>query len=340
MKKIGVLLNNIGSPNSASPTDVKKFLAQFLMDEDVISLPWLFRFILVRGIIVPLRGYSSAEKYKKIWFKEGSPLIVHTRRFAQRLQESLGEAYHVELGMRYGTPSIEGAMEKFKEEGVEKVIFAPLYPQYAAATTMASQKEFKRVVRELKLKSNFNPSSTDLNPFYEESFFQNFWISQLKDQLSRSWDHILFSFHGLPESQVRKTSGCLASANCCEQKERCALNCYRAQCFQTAYKIAEQTGLKKSDYTISFQSRLGRAKWIQPYTEATLKVLAQSGKKKILILSPAFVADCVETLEEIQLELREKFIDWGGQELSQISCPNDDLMYSTGFADHLRSLKI
>ncbi len=340
MEKTGVLLNNIGSPNSAERRDVKKFLAQFLMDEDVISLPWFFRFILVRGLIVPLRGYSSSEKYKKIWLHEGSPLIVHTRRFAQRLQQALGENYDVQLGMRYGEPSIESAMKEFKNKGIQKVIFAPLYPQYAAATTLASQKEFKRVVAELKPKSNLNFKVVDLKPFYQESFFQNFWLRQLKTQSSQSWDHVLFSFHGLPESQVRKTPGCLENATCCEQKERCALNCYRAQCFQTAYKIAEQAGLKKNDYTITFQSRLGRAKWIQPYTEATLKALATNGKKKILILSPAFVADCVETLEEIQLELREKFIAWGGEELNQISCPNDDLIYSNGFAEHLQKLSI
>lgn len=334
MEKIGILLNNIGSPNSATPKDVKKFLAQFLMDEDVINLPWFFRFILVRGIIVPLRGISSSEKYKKIWFTEGSPLIVYTRRFAARLQEALGMNYHVELGMRYGEPSIENALTVFKNDGIKKIIFAPLYPQYADATTSASKKELKRVLSDPK----FNFSVTDLPPFYNVDFFQDYWVRHLKDQQTSTWDHILFSFHGLPESQIKKIPGCLVSSDCCEQKERCALNCYRAQCFQTAYKIAAVAGIKKDQYTISFQSRLGRAQWIQPYTEATLKRLAESGKKKILILSPAFVADCVETLEEIQLELREKFIAWGGTELHQISCPNDDLNYSKGFADNLRSL--
>ncbi len=334
MSPIGVLVNNIGSPNSPEPKDVKKFLSQFLMDEDVISIPWLFRFILVRGIIVPIRGVSSSEKYKKIWFTEGSPLMVHTRRFAAKLQAELGSKYHVELGMRYGEPSIGSALEKFKNAGISKVVFAPLYPQYAAATTSAAIKEFQRVID----LHGHSFQVQNLEPFYHQDFFQKFWVQQFQNEPNKSWDHVLFSFHGLPESQIKKTPGCLVTSDCCDKSDACSKNCYRAQCFQTAHKIASNIGLDKKQYTVSFQSRLGRAKWIQPYTEATLEYLAKNNKKNVLILSPAFVADCVETLEEIQIELREKFLAWGGVNLQQISCPNDDTEWVHGFAQHINNL--
>lgn len=332
--KTGILLNNIGSPNAPEPREVKKFLAQFLMDEDVISLPWLFRFLLVRGIIVPLRGVSSSAKYKKIWFEEGSPLMVYTRRFAAKLQTELGDSFKVELGMRYGDPSIESALESFQKEGVKKVLFAPLYPQFAAATTSASVKELQRLI-ELK---GYRFEIQELHPFYHQAFFQKYWTRGFKSESSKNWDHALFSFHGLPESQVKKISGCLTTTECCAKADACAKNCYRAQCFKTAELISQQVGLSHDQYTVTFQSRLGRAQWIQPYTEATLEALAKSGKKNVLILSPAFVADCVETLEEIQIELREKFISWGGEKLHQVPCPNDDSEWTRGFAGYIQKL--
>jgi len=337
MGKKGVLLLNIGSPNSYQVPDVKKYLTRFLMDKDVINLPFILRWILVRGIIVPRRAPHSAANYKKVWIQnQGSPLTVYTQRFADKLQKHLGSDYDVKVGMRYADPDIEKALRHFKAQGIESLILVPLFPQYAAATTESSLKETHRLMKEL----DFSVPSQTLPPFYSAEAFIDPSVRIIQETLAdKKPDHYLFSFHGLPESHVRKNPGCLRSDDCCFEPGACAKNCYRAQCFESATRIAEDLELLDSHWSVSFQSRLGRGEWLKPATDHTLEILAQTGKKKIAVICPSFVADCIETLEEIGLGGKEVFLENGGEEYSLVPCLNDDNEWTEKFARLIKELK-
>lgn len=335
MNKIGVLLNNIGSPSSADPDDVGEYLKEFLMDKYIIEIPYLLRYILVHWIIVPRRKFSSALKYKRIWGEKKSPLIEISEEFCTKLQNELGDKYFVRLGMVNGTPSIEATLKEMRDIGVKKIIFAPLYPQYARATSYAAEEKTRKLVNKV-FKNEI--SFSVLKPFYNAKAFISGSVEKLKqDWQTGKWQHILFSFHGLPESQIKKNSGCLERETCCERAQACEMNCYRAQSLKTAELIAKETGLTKDQYTICFQSRLGRAKWIGPATTDVAQNLAKSGCKNLLVQTPSFVADCLETLEEIGLELKEDFIHEGGENLKLVSCLNYDPSWVKDFAGLVRA---
>lgn len=332
--KKGVLLLNIGSPASYEVHDVKKYLTTFLMDKDVISAPFLLRWPLVNLLIVPKRAPFSAANYKKVWMEnEGSPLTVHTDRFAKKLQKDLGSEYSVKVGMRYAEPTIERALNEFANEGIGSLLLAPMFPQYAEATTGSSIKE---VLKQIKSREWDIPTETLPSFFAEEAFIGpsvNLTQKKIKD---KKIDHYLFSFHGLPEAHIRKVPGCLTSPDCCFEKDACAKNCYRAQCVASATQIAERLQIPDGHWSISFQSRLGRAEWLKPSTDHSLEVLAKTNKKSIAVLCPSFVADCIETLEEIGIGGEELFKENGGESFDLIPCVNEDPEWTQGFANIIR----
>ncbi|UUY08562.1 ferrochelatase [Pseudomonas sp. J452] len=316
-----LLLVNLGSPASTSVADVRRYLNQFLMDPYVIDLPWPLRRLIV-SLILLKRPAQSAHAYASIWWPEGSPLVV----LSQRLQQAITPLWQqgpVELAMRYGPLSIEKALLRLAEQGVKRVTLAPLYPQFADSTTTTVIEEAKRVVREHKLALQF----ATLAPFYDQPEYLDALVASAQPHLEQGFDHLLLSFHGLPERHLHKldpSGHCLKGADCCKTASPQVLaNCYRAQCLRSAELFAERAGLKPGQWSVSFQSRLGRAKWIEPYTETRLDELGKAGVKKLLVMCPAFVADCIETLEEIGDRGREQFQAAGGEELVLVSCLNE-----------------
>ena len=318
-----LLLVNLGSPASTSVADVRSYLNQFLMDPYVIDLPWPVRRLLVSLILIK-RPEQSAHAYASIWWEEGSPLVVLSRR----LREAMVAQWHhgpVELAMRYGEPSIETKLVELAAQGHKKITLAPLYPQFADSTVTTVIEEAKRVVREKRLDVQFSI----LQPFYDQPEYLDALVASAKPYLQQDYDHLLLSFHGLPERHLKKIDltghHCFQSDNCCQNASPEVLaTCYRAQCLRTASEFAERLGLPDGKWSVSFQSRLGRAKWIEPYTEARLDELAGMGVKKVLVMCPAFVADCIETLEEIGDRGKELFREAGGEELVLVPCLNDD----------------
>jgi len=317
--KIGIILNNIGTPKSYSPADVGEYLREFLMDKNIIGAPWLIRYILVNWIIVPRRQFQSAEKYKRIWGQNKSPLLEITEQFSESLQKELGDQYVVEIGMRYGDHNIAQAIQNLKKQNVEHIIFVPLYPQFAQATTGSAVELFKSLMSQETLKYSITPD------FYNKDFFTQQTAYKMQKEIDQGqYEHIVFSFHGLPESQVRKNIKCELNQKCCERLEQQKAGCYRAQCFATAHLIAQKLKLPKQHYSVTFQSRLGPTQWIKPYTQDTIVGFAKDNIKNVLVVTPSFVADCIETLEEIALEVKHEFITAGGSDLKLVSCLNAD----------------
>lgn len=335
MAKTGVILFNIGTPKSYEVNDVKEYLLRFLMDKDVINLPFLIRWPLVHGLIVPRRAPFSAENYRKVWMKEGSPLWVYSKHFTAKLQETLGTDFSVKMGMRYSEPFIETSLKELAAEGVKSILLVPMFPQYAEATTGSVLKEFERAKKHLGI----TIPTRLLRDFYDDKAFIAPSGEIMKETLQgKHIDHYLFSFHGLPESHIRKNEGCLRSEDCCFEKSACEKPCYRAQCFATATKIAESLNLQPNHWSVSFQSRLGRAEWLKPATDHTLEVLGKTGKKNVAVICPSFVADCIETLEEIAIGGEETFKHAGGENFHMIPCVNEDDRWVDGFASVLKSL--
>ncbi len=333
MAKAGILLLNIGTPRSFEVHDVKKYLRTFLMDRDIIDLPWISRWPLVNLIIVPQRGAYSASNYKKIWMKEGSPLLVYTDRFADQLQNKLGSQYLVRIGMRYSAPTIESALRDFYRAKVETIIVAPMYPQYAEATTGSSLREVNRLMGRLGI----DIPTVVVPPFYDKKEFLKAQGQCMKDVTQeKAIEHIVFSFHGLPEAQIKKVPGCLSSPDCCAQVNACEKPCYRAQSLATAEKLAKEIGLAKDSWSVGFQSRLGRAEWLKPSTDQVLEDLARKGIKKVAIACPSFVADCIETLEEIGMGGKQLFLREGGTEFFMIPCVNDHPLWVDGFSEMIK----
>lgn len=320
MTEQALLLVNLGSPASTDVADVRRYLNQFLMDPYVVDLPWPLRRVLV-SLILAKRPKESAHAYASIWWPEGSPLVVLSQRLTEAVRPYWSEG-PVELAMRYGEPSIEGALLKLAGQGIQTVTFAALYPQFADSTTTTAIEEARRVIRDRKLDIKLSI----LQPFYDQPEYLDALVDSAKPYL-QDFDHLLLSFHGLPERHLHKVdptgAHCLKSADCCQRAEGAVLaTCYRAQCMQSGAQFAERAGLQPQQWSVSFQSRLGRAKWIEPYTEGQLDALAAKGVKKLLVMCPAFVADCIETLEEIGDRGREQFIAAGGADLQLIPCLN------------------
>jgi ferrochelatase len=322
MKK-GVLLVNLGSPDSPDPKDVKTYLGEFLMDERVIDVPLWARTLLVKGIILNTRPKASSAAYKKIWWEEGSPLIVISERLKAKIQKQI--EVPVALAMRYGNMTIKKGLQELVDKGVEDVFLIPLYPQFAMATT-----ETILVLAEQIRKNHFpNLKITDLPPFYNNLDYIEVLSKSISDQLKgKTYEHLLFSYHGVPERHIRKSdvtkSHCKIDGNCCYTPSKAHEFCYRHQCLEVTRLVAEKLSLKEDTYSTSFQSRLGFDPWLQPYTDRTIERLGKQGVKNMAIVTPAFVSDCLETLEEIAMEGAEIFHEMGGQNFTTIPCLNDD----------------
>ncbi len=332
MSKKGILLVNLGTPDSPATADVRKYLDQFLMDERVIDIPKLNRTLLVKGIIVPFRSPKTAKLYKEIWNENGSPLLFYSRLQAKMLQERLGSDYHVELAMRYQSPSIESALANLKAGLVESIQVIPMFPQYASASTGSVM----QLVMELVSKWPTVPPISFVNSFHDNELMIKVFAENAKKHHVESYDHVLFSFHGLPERQLLKCdhtgSYCLKSADCCQTLNDTNKFCYSAQGHDTARLIAKELNLSKDQYTVCFQSRLGKEPWVQPYTTDVLKKLAAEGKKRLLVFSPAFVADCLETLYEITVEYHEEFKALGGDHVQLVESLNDSPVFIEALA--------
>ena len=321
MTQHALLLVNLGSPASTSVADVRSYLNQFLMDPFVIDLPWPLRRLLVSLILIS-RPAKSAHAYQSIWWPQGSPLVEISRQLTAAVRP-LWTQGPVELAMRYGEPSIESSLRKLAAQGITQVTFAPLYPQFADSTTTTAVVEAQRVIAGFQLPIKLSV----LKPFYDQPAYLDALAASVKPYLEQGFDHLLMSYHGLPERHLHKTdptgTHCLKGADCCQRASGAVLDsCYRAQCYQVSAGFAQRAGLQDGQWSVAFQSRLGRAKWIEPYTEARLDELAAQGVKKLLVMCPAFVADCIETLEEIGMRGREQFIAAGGEELILVPCLN------------------
>lgn len=336
MSLSGVLLLNLGTPDHPDVKSVRRYLKEFLMDPFVIDIPFVFRWMLVNLTILPRRPKISAEAYQKIWTSRGSPLFFHLLDLQSKVQKLLGDSIRVESAMRYGNPSVQKAFEDFKKAGITRVQVLPLYPQYSLAATESSIHFCKKLARKAGLQLEFLPD------FYDHPLFIDSFVQQIQETLKGySYQHVLFSFHGLPERHVKKTSSnCFLENHCCDAITESNKNCYRAQSFVSARKMAEKLNLKKQDYTVCFQSRLGRTPWIRPYTDHFYQSLPQQGIKNLAVVCPAFVADCLETLEEIEIRGREDWIKNGGNELKLVPSLNSSDFWASAVAQMVRESKV
>jgi ferrochelatase len=334
--KRAVVLMNLGSPDSTEVKDVRRYLNEFLMDERVIDKSWLFRTLLVKGIIVPLRAPKSAEAYKSIWTKEGSPLIVISEQQARALDKEIEES--VVIAMRYGTPSPKEAFEQLVQQhpDLEEVVLIPMYPHYA----MSSYETAAEYAREHHRKGKYSFNLTTIKPFFDDPDYIQALAESMKPYLENEYDHILFSYHGIPERHILKGDitgqHCLKVANCCDTPSEAHRYCYRHQCWQTTKLVTAALGIPKEKWGFSFQSRLGRDPWLKPYTDFRLKELPGEGVKKLLVISPAFVSDCLETLEEIAEEGKEIFLHAGGEHFEMIPCLNVHPLWITAMAKWIK----
>lgn len=322
-----VLLVNLGSPDSPSVAHVRKYLQQFLMDGHVIDAPYPIRWIIVHLFVLPFRPKRSAEAYHKIWTKEGSPLLVFTKRFAERLQKVSKQRIY--WAMRYGHPSIGSVLTLMRDAGHKQVLLAPLYPHYALSTTVTVTEEARLHAQDLGLALSVLP------PFYESSAHRNALVRQVR-KAAGSHDYVLFSYHGLPVSHIRKADAtgahCLKNTNCCVVHSPAHATCYRHQVIETTNTVARGAGLALDRFGFAFQSRLGRAEWLAPNTADFVADLARKGIRRLAVIAPAFVADNLETLEEIDMQISEAFIAAGGQKFTYLPCLNDNASWVRGFA--------
>lgn len=318
----GIILMNLGSPDSTSVHDLKVYLKEFLMDERVIDKPYWQRTLLVKGIIVPFRAPKSAEAYKSIWWPEGSPLVVLTERLQKAVQQKVSEP--VEVAMRYRLPHPKTAYDNLlkKVPDLEEVILVPLYPHYA----MSSWETAVEFMKEIHAKNKYRFKLKTVPPFYNHPVYINALAETMRPYLQDDFDQLLFSYHGIPERHVLKAdptkSHCMQSDNCCYKSSPCHATCYRHQVTMTSELVAKKLGLKKSQWSQSYQSRLGRDPWLLPSTQERLPNFPNEGKKKIIVVCPSFVSDCLETMEEIDTEGRKEFLEHGGEKFDYIPCLN------------------
>lgn len=321
--KKGVLLVNLGSPKSTSTKDVREYLDEFLMDKRVIDVPYLIRSLIVKGFILPNRPKKSAEAYKKIWTKEGSPLVVISKKLTEKVNKQC--SIPVELAMRYSTPSIEEGIVDLKNKGVNDILIIPLYPQFAMSTTETVNEKVKKVHKKICPSSRL----TFFPAFYNNVDYIKTLSYSIENNLKNiDYDYLLFSYHSIPERHIRKSditkSHCKIDDNCCVTHSKAHEFCYRHQCFSTTEEVVKTLNIPKDKYGIAFQSKLGRDKWLTPSTNDLIPKLPSKGIKKLAVVIPSFVADCLESLEEIAIEGREDFLDNGGEEYITIPCLNSD----------------
>lgn len=321
-----VLCVNLGTPDSPDSSDVKRYLKEFLLDPYVIDIPWLWRQCLVRGAIIPGRYQESAKSYERIWEGEGSPLLVHTQAFVKGLKSQLDPSIPIEFAMRYQNPSIKSVLQKLEPLKIDRLILFPLFPQFAKATTGSIINKVSTLLNQWKTPAKLSViEEFASNSALVETFCHN---APNMDQ----YDHVIFSFHGLPLRQLMKSDRlkrCLASPSCCENRPL-KDNCYRAHCFATARAIAHRLELTPEQMTITFQSRLGKEEWLKPYTSEVIQKLALEGNKKVLIFSPSFTTDCLETLFEIGIEGKALFLEKGGEVLDLVPSLNDHPIWIEG----------
>ena len=316
-----ILLVNLGSPRDLKLSSIKEYLTEFLTDDNVIDLPKIIQKILVKNIIVPFRSKKTQEAYNSIWKKDGSPLIINTKSLAKKLSDKTN--YSVEIAMRYQYPSIKQAIEKLINKGCKEIIAVPLYPHYAQSTILTTENKIKEISTSLggNLKISF------IRPFYNEEGYINALTSLIKESLPSDFDHLLFSYHGIPERHVKNTdpskTHCLKVKDCCNIKADAHQFCYRHQVLETTKLCAKKLNIEKEKWSVSFQSRIGPG-WLKPFTDKVLDELPKKNIKKLAVVCPAFVADNLETLEEINIRAREQFIHNGGIEFTYIPCLNDN----------------
>jgi len=318
----GILLVNLGTPRSCGVADVRRYLNEFLMDPHVLDIPWPLRRLIVSGFILPFRPKRSAEAYAKIWDAAGpgtgSPLLHYSQLLRERAASALDMP--CALAMRYGSPSIDTALDELRRQGVTDLLLVPLYPQFADSTCTTT---------DVRVRERAGPDMrvTTLPPFHARQEYLQAMATLLRDRLPPTWDHLLFSYHGLPERHITRAdptgSHCLKSPDCCTTPSPAHATCYRHQCYRTSESLAEMLALGSDRWSVSFQSRLGRLPWLTPYTDHVLAALPAQGVRDLVVVCPAFVADNLETLEEIGMAGRETFLDAGGQTFSLIPCLND-----------------
>jgi ferrochelatase len=321
MNTRAVLLANLGSPDQPDVPSVRRYLNQFLMDPYVIQLPWLLRRLIVSLFVLPARPARSAHAYQSIWTDQGSPLISLSMDLLKAVQNKT--TLPVAMSMRYGSPSIESELLRLAAmPGIREIVFLPLYPHYAESTVLTSIREAERVIRTHQLDITLQVPA----PFYDQPRYISALVASTSPWLSQDFDHVLFSYHGLPELHLTKADPtgqhCLKVADCCNTPSPAHATCYRHQVMRTTALFVAEAGLGEDQYSVSFQSRLGRAKWLEPATEQVVQKLAGKGVRKLLVLCPAFVTDCLETLEEIEIQAAETFREAGGESLILIPCLN------------------
>lgn len=329
MKK-GLLLINLGTPDSTNSPDIKRYLRQFLSDKRVIDIPKILRYLLVYGVIVPFRSKNTAHAYQSIWTSQGSPLRVYSQELATSTQQHLGNEYQVALGMRYGSPSIKQALDELKS--CHEISILPLYPQYSSAATGSSIEEVMRILSQKET----IPSLHVIRDFYHHPAYIASQSEVIQNHLNKEY-HLLFSYHGIPERHITK-GGC--KTVCSKSCPSISLNiqaCYRAQCFETSHLLAQKLKLNPQQYTTAFQSRLGKTPWIKPYTDKVLSELIERGTQRLAVACPSFTVDCLETLEEIGMRLKEQWIDLGGKEFILIPCLNTDKHWVEAIAQLVKS---
>ena len=317
----GILLVNLGSPDSTAVGDVRRYLNEFLMDGRVIDSPWLLRRLVV-SMILRKRPEESAHAYEKIWTPAGSPLVVTSRNVQKKLQARI--PVPVELAMRYQNPSIADALKKLRDAKVNDLLVIPLFPHYAMSSFESAAERVKNLAAKLapQMKLTIQP------PFFDAPDYIAALVAGAKNHLAGDYDHLLFSFHGIPERhlKVSDTTGChcLMKENCCDVASPAHATCYRAQCFKTVAAFVKAAGVPAGKFSVSFQSRLGKEPWLKPYTDLELAEFPKRGIEKLLVMCPAFVSDCLETIEEIDMRGRETFLAAGGKEFAQIPCLNEE----------------
>lgn len=330
MQKKAVILINVGTPDSPETPHVRKYLLQFLNDGRVIDIPGVLRKILVNGMIVPFRARKSALLYKKLWTENGSPLLMYLNSLTTKLQKELDAGYQVYGAMRYGNPSLESVIQEVKYKNFQEILIVPLYPQYASSTTGSAFE----LVMDLVRKWNVLPSIRFISQFYSHPSFIKAFVSRINEYNPASFAHVIFSYHGLPLSHIRKTHQGKEINKCtCEVSlPEHGAYCYKATCYETTRLLARELGLTKNSYTTSFQSRLSK-NWLEPFTDKILIELAGKGIKNVLVIAPSFVADCLETSVELGIEYKRLFEQHGGNRFVWVESLNDNPLWVKGIAN-------
>lgn len=335
---IGVLLIQLGTPKSTAVSDVRAYLREFLGDPRVLDMPAPARALLLNAVILPFRPRKSAHAYRQIWTEAGSPLTLHTEELARQVAERLGDGYRVAVGMRYQEPSIGAAVDELMDQGCVRLVVLPLFPQYSSAATGSALEAAKS-----ETGSRWNvPEVSSVSWFYDDEGFVVALTEIARRHLDEfEPDHVVFSYHGLPESQIRKSdpsdSWCLTEESCCAEINVVNRFCYRAQSFATTRAVASRLELEESTFSTTFQSRLAGQKWIEPYTDVLLTELAEAGVKRLAVLTPSFTADCLETLEEMGIRGREQWRQLGGEDFLLVPCLNASPEWADAVTEMVRS---